>query len=211
MGYDKKKYDDALMNFQNRTFNGDLIKSRHIVKYVLGIRWPEFVWGFFNDNDMSQRMTEAGGSWEPLTISMWEDIDTWNKGVAQRHGFTDSNGCIKMGQHNICWRPRWFDEKIRRMDNDKTEDRLSRKVAASQVGAVNEAMGKKVAFAELEDSYERAKEKGRKIETTEEELAEHTERKLQVSVPAMPKKKTAAKRGPKPKAKTLVDKAVDTV
>ncbi len=209
MNYDRKKYNDALTNLQNRTFNGDLIKSRHLIKYVLNPRWPDLVWGFFNDNDMPLRMTEPGGFWEPLTVSMWGDVDAWNQGVAQRHGFTESNGCIKLGQHNICWRPKWFDEKMRRLDNEKTEERLSRKVAAQQVGAVNQAMGRNVAFADIDESYERAREKGREIRTSEDEVVEHAERKLQVQVPDMTKvasKKVGAKRGRKPSAKSAVDK-----
>ena len=210
MGYDQKRYDEALQKAANKSFNGDLIKSRQMIA-LLKPKWPDLEWGFFNERDLPSRLSDSGGSWMVLTVAMWQEWGEWNEQMAMRHGLVEKNGALMMPPgHIICWRPKWFGEKLRAISNQKTNERLSVQTAESQASGINQRLGRKVATAQLDVEYQRAVVRPDAIDTDPEFHARHAEPKIQIAVP---EKKVAPKPRRKPGRKpkhALVDKPPET-
>ncbi len=202
---DNERYERILEETKNRTFNGNFSRGKHL-EVLLKAIWPDRDFGFYNDEDFSVVTSDRGGAWTPLTAAEWEGNAEWNEVVALRHGITESNGVLKIGMHNICWRPHDFAQKLFRISRDKDEARFSARVASEQQREADAKLGKHVTKMEFEkNEYEPAKVRPDPIHSDPEELKQ---RKLQVSVPSTYKRPPVqAKRGRKPKVMPVpVDK-----
>jgi hypothetical protein len=206
-----ERYKSILSETANRTVNGNFSKAVHLRKLLQAI-WPERDFGFFNDAEYPVAISDRGGAWIGLTEEEWADYESWNDQVALRHGISKGNGVLRSGIHNICWRNIDFGKALRKQNYAADEARAAGTVAA-QKSAANMALGRNVVDMNLSGAdYTPAKVAPTPIHTDPEALVVR-EKKLQVSVPEMPKPtKKVVKRGRPKKAtsKVVVDKPVES-
>lgn len=104
---------DRWRDLANRTFNGNLIKSQHI-KNLLREQFKGFEFGLWNEHDLPEKLSDPGGAWEPLTTTIWKNVMEFNAIVAQRHGIRVKDGVLWFGNKAICYRPKDFDERLKK-------------------------------------------------------------------------------------------------
>lgn len=145
---------DRWRDLANRTFNGNLIKSKHL-KLLLMDQFPGFVFALWNEHDLPEKLSDPGGAWEPLTQTIWKNQNEFNAIVAQRHGIRSKDGLLWFGNKAICYRPKDFDERLKRqrdIDNATRFKTLNR----AGIDTISERTGQ-IVEAELHITTEAAK------------------------------------------------------
>jgi len=90
----------------------------------------EYTWGFFVDEDVSERMT-YGFRWLEMAHFDYDNIDAFNAAVGTRFGLnTDAAGHLKWHDNFIMIRPRELTDEIVLERNRVSEDQMARAVEA---------------------------------------------------------------------------------
>ena len=114
---------DRWLDISNRSFNGNIIKSQHL-RRLLEESYQDLTFALWNSRDLPSKLADAGGAWEPFTASVWACKEEFNALVAQRHGISEKDGLLWFGNKAICYRPKDFDERLKREADAKQKERF---------------------------------------------------------------------------------------